>query len=137
MHSELTKTDYNIGIMKLHLHQSEHQHLITAYDDSSVSINHQAYAQAIAVSAEQLLTDWCDGLWENLTSAQFEQLLALKPEVVLLGTGKQHRFIHPKHIQALTSKNIAVECMNTAAACRTYNILVSEGRQVVAALLLV
>lgn len=122
--------------MKLHLQQSEQQNLITAYDDKSISVNHQSYAQNIALSAEQIYLDWCEAGWESIEGKHFEQLLALKPEVVLLGTGKQHRFIHPKHIQALTAQHIAVECMSTAAACRTYNILVAEGRQVVAALLL-
>ncbi len=122
--------------MKLHLQQSEQQNLITAYDDKSISVNHQRYSQNIALSAEQMYLDWVEAGWESIEGQHFEQLLALKPEVVLLGTGKQHRFTHPKHIQALTALNIAVECMSTAAACRTYNILVAEGRQVVAALLL-
>jgi uncharacterized protein len=122
--------------MKLHLQQSEQQNLITAYDEKSISVNHQSYAQNIALSAEQMYLDWCEAGWESIEGQHFELLLAFKPEVVLLGTGKQHRFIHPKHIQALTAQHIAVECMSTAAACRTYNILVAEGRQVVAALLL-
>ncbi|OYY84483.1 MAG: hypothetical protein B7Y34_00445, partial [Methylophilales bacterium 16-45-9] len=60
----------------------------------------------------------------------------LKPELVLLGTGAKHLFLHPKHYQELSASGIALECMTTAAACRTYNILMSEGRNVAAALIL-
>jgi uncharacterized protein len=53
-----------------------------------------------------------------------------------LGTGATHRFIRPHLIQALTAAHIPVECMTTDAACRTYNILMAEGRKVAAALIL-
>jgi uncharacterized protein len=56
--------------------------------------------------------------------------------VVLLGTGEKHQFLHPKTVQNLTAQNIPLECMTTVAACRTYNILMSEGRKVAAALLI-
>ena len=63
------------------------------------------------------------------------ELAELKPEVVLLGTGSTIRFVPPRMTAALTEIGVAVECMDTAAACRTYNILMSEGRRVVTALL--
>jgi hypothetical protein len=72
----------------------------------------------------------------SLTEAHFAQIVDLKPEVVLLGTGEKHQFLHPKIYQKLTEIGAPLECMTTAAACRTYNILMSEGRTVAAALLI-
>jgi uncharacterized protein len=74
--------------------------------------------------------------FDQLTAEHFAQLAELKPEVVLLGTGKTQRFIHPRLSRALTEAGIGVECMDTAAACRTYNFLMAEGRQVAAVLLI-
>ncbi|MDP2247911.1 MAG: Mth938-like domain-containing protein, partial [Nitrosomonadales bacterium] len=73
--------------------------------------------------------------FESLTVEHFEKIAELKPEVVLLGTGNKHRFIHPRLTAPLTALGISVECMDTAAACRTYNILMAEGRHVAAALI--
>ena len=60
---------------------------------------------------------------------------ALDPEVVLLGTGSRQRFPHPRLSRPLADARIGLEVMSTAAACRTYNILMAEGRKVAAALL--
>lgn len=71
-----------------------------------------------------------------LTAAHFEQVLALKPELVIFGSGTRLRFVSPALQRALIERRIGVETMDTPAACRTYNVLASEGRSVVAALLL-
>lgn len=122
--------------MKLHLTQSENNNLITGYGDGYVEVNKKRYQQQVVVTAEELVLDWSAKDFEQLTTEHFADLLALKPEVILLGTGPTHRFVHPKLTASLTKQNIAVECMTTDAACRTYNILMSEGRSVAAALLL-
>lgn len=122
--------------MKLHLHTSEQQYQINGVDGDAVIINRQRYEQAVIVSEQALSTDWFNGAWEALDAQSLAGILDFKPEVVLLGTGDKQRFIHPRQIQAFLTENIAVECMTTAAACRTFNILTSEGRKVVAALLL-
>lgn len=122
--------------MKLHLHTSEQQYQINGVDSDAVIINRQRYDQAVIVSEQALSTDWFSGSWEALDAQSLSAILDFKPEVVLLGTGDKQRFIHPRQIQAFLSDNIAVECMTTAAACRTFNILTAEGRKVVAALLL-
>ncbi len=72
----------------------------------------------------------------DLSAALFEQVAALAPEVVIFGSGARLRFPHPALLRPLIERRIGVETMDTAAACRTYNVLVSEGRRVVAALLL-
>ena len=122
--------------MKLHLTTAQNQNLITGYGADFIEINRQRYAQNVLVLAESVFEGWHAGKFEDLAEASFNQILELKPEVVLLGTGEIHRFLHPKIVRNLTENGIPLECMTTAAACRTYNILMSEGRNVAAALLL-
>jgi uncharacterized protein len=121
--------------MKLHLTTAENQHLITGYGDGFVEINKQRHTHNLIVIADGIFLDWLAGKFEDLTEANFDQILELKPEVVLLGTGEKHLFSHPKIVQKLTAQGIPLECMTTAAACRTYNILMSEGRNVAAMLI--
>ncbi len=122
--------------MKLHLTQAEGNNLITGFAPGQVEVNRQAYRQSLIVQASTLHTDWPINHFEALSTADFEKLATLKPEVVILGTGQTHRFAHPKLTKVLSDQNIPVECMTTDAACRTYNILMSEGRDVVAALII-
>lgn len=125
--------------MKLHLTTAENNYLITAYglgdDGHFVEINKQKYAQNLIVMANQLILDWQMADLSSLSTAHFDELIELKPEVVLFGTGEKHQFLHPRVYQNLTAQGIPLECMTTAAACRTYNILMSEDRNVAAVLL--
>jgi uncharacterized protein len=121
--------------MKLHLTTADNHHLITAYGERFVEINKIQYAQNLVVMADKLILDWPATDFASLVEAHFAQLLEFKPEVVLLGTGEKHRFLHPNIYKSLTAQNIPLECMTTAAAYRTYNFLMSEGRNVAAALL--
>lgn len=124
--------------MKLHLTRAEGQNLITGYADDYIAINQQRYTHSLIVTPDTLITDWATSrtlTFDSLTEMDFEKIADMKPEVVLLGTGAKHRFIHPKLTKALTEAGVSVECMDTAAACRTYNILMSEGRHVAAALI--
>jgi len=122
--------------MKLHLTTAEKQNLITGYGDDFIAINQQRYLTTMIVLPDQILLDWSENTLQTLNTEHFDVLCQIKPEVVLLGTGVKHQFIHPKLYQALTELNIPLECMTTAAACRTYNILMSEGRNIAAALFL-
>ena len=78
---------------------------------------------------------WSAQRFEAMTAADFEALLARAPELVLLGTGQKQRFPHPRLTAPLTAAGIGVDVMGTHAACRTYNILMTEGRRVLAVLL--
>ena len=122
--------------MKLHLTTAEKQNLITGYGDDFIAINQQRYLTNMIVMPDQILLDWSEITLQTLSTEHFDVLCQIKPEVVLLGTGVKHQFIHPKLYQAFTELNIPLECMTTAAACRTYNILMSEGRNIAAALFL-
>ncbi len=122
--------------MKLHLTQAEGQNLITGYGEGWVEINRKRYSHSLIVLPESIIEDWPASDFESLTAEHFQKIAELKPEVVLLGTGAKHRFIHPRLTAPLTAIGISVECMDTAAACRTYNILMGEGRQVAAGVIL-
>ena len=122
--------------MKLHLTSAENNYLITGYGNDYIAINKQKYTQNLVVMPNKLILDWQATDFASLTETHFALLIELKPEVVLLGTGATHQFLHPKIVQKLSQNNIPLECMNTAAACRTYNILMSEGRNVAALLLI-
>lgn len=122
--------------MKLHLTQSAGSYLITGHGPGWVEVNETRHTQSLIVLPALLATDWQVPDFEALAEAHFEYLAGLAPEVVLLGTGLRHRFVHPRLSRALTEAGIGLECMDTAAACRTFNILMSEGRHVAAALIL-
>ncbi len=122
--------------MKLHLTQAAGNQLITGYDETWIEVNAVRYDQSLIVMPSSLIERWTSASFDALCEADFETLAELKPEVVLLGTGSTHRFIHPRLASPLTARGISIECMNTAAACRTYNILMAEGRHVAAALIL-
>lgn len=121
--------------MKLHLTKAEGNQLITGYGQGWIEVNTKRYEHSLVVLPNQIMEDWHATDFNSLTAEHFNKILSLEPEVVLLGTGDKHRFIHPKLSRALTEAGIGVECMDTAAACRTYNILMAEGRHVAAALL--
>jgi len=122
--------------MKLHLTQAAGNQLVTGYGEGWVEVNSVRYEHSLIVLPNLLMPDWQVSDFDSLTEESFIGLLELKPEVVLLGTGEKHRFLHPRISRELTAANISLESMDTAAACRTYNILMAEGRHVAAALLI-
>jgi uncharacterized protein len=122
--------------MKLHLTTAENNNLITGYSQSYIEVNKQRYARNLIVMPQELIVDWQVKNLSDLTEQHLSKIAEFNSEVVLLGVGVKHQFLHPKIYQALTIKGIPIECMTTAAACRTYNILMSEGRNVLAALIL-
>lgn len=121
--------------LKLHLANLGDTKLFTAHGADHVMVNGERYDRSIVVLAKEVHDDWTVANFNELSVAHFAYFLALKPEVLLLGTGAQQRFPHPRLYRALTDAGIALECMDTPAACRTYNILVAEDRKVVAAIL--
>ena|SRR5438128_1743612 len=121
--------------MKFHVTQLAGQHVFTGYGDGYVAVNHERFERPVIVTPGEAVRDWDAASFEALTAAHFERLLDLEPEIVLLGTGAVIRFPRPDLTRALTQARVGFEVMDTKAACRTYNILTSEGRQVVAAML--
>ena len=121
--------------MKLHLDKLGETKLFTAHGADYVMVNGERYNQSIVVMAEMVHGDWVVTDFDSLNAAHFDYFVALKPDVLLLGTGARQRFPHPRLYRSLTDAGIGVECMDTPAACRTYNILVAEDRRVIAAIL--
>jgi len=112
-------------------------HPITAFDDNGKPlIRQEVLTCSTVIMADQLLRDWPVANVDGLTPAAMTPLAELPLEVVLLGTGDKIRFPKPEVTAPLLSKGIGVEVMDVGAACRTYNILMAEGRKVAAALIL-
>lgn len=122
--------------MKLHATRTQQYQTITAYDENGVEINAVRFNHSLIVLPESAPVAWPVTTFEALTSAHFEQISATTPDVVILGTGSRQHFAHPSLSIALTSRRIGVECMDSKAACRTYNILMAEGRKVALALII-
>ena len=108
---------------------------ITGYGDGYVEINKTPYAHAVVLSSDGAISEWSAQSFDDLEAHHFAQLVDLKPELILIGTGKRQRFPKPELLKALISAKIGFEIMDSQAACRTYNILVGEGRQVLLALI--
>lgn len=121
--------------MKLHLTRAAGNQLITGYGPDWVDINDVRHQASLIVLPNQLVTDWPVTDFDLLAIEHIQQIALLAPEVVLLGTGATHRFVHPRIARPLLDIGVSLECMDTAAACRTYNILMAEGRHVAAALI--
>lgn len=122
--------------MKLHLDNPSSRNLVTGYGAGYVAINHRQYAASLILLPDRIVESWGAGSFEALAERDFEAILPLAPEVLLLGTGERQRFPAPALLRPLIEARIGYEVMDLAAACRTFNILMAEGRHVAAALLI-
>ncbi len=111
-------------------------HAITGYGPDWVRVNQQEFRRSLIVMPERLVTDWPPQTFGDLVEAHFAVIAELEPEIVLLGTGSRQRFPRPALVQSLLARGVGVDVMDLAAACRTYNVVMLEGRRVAAALLL-
>ena len=107
---------------------------IRSYGPGEIRIDDTRLTRSCIVASDALITDWEPQSVEELQPEHLERALELKPEIVLLGSGSRQKFPDPAIWAALMSRKIGFEVMDTGAACRTYNVLVSENRRVVAAL---
>lgn len=122
--------------MKLTDERTAGAHVVRSYAPGQVRVGEQVVTSSCLISATQLITDWRPRSIDTLELRDIDPLLAMNPEIVVLGAGVRQRFPSPEWMAALLSRGIGCEVMDTGAACRTYNVLVSEDRNVVAALLL-
>ena len=109
---------------------------ITAYGPGWVKVDADKITGSVIIGARGQLIAWDCSRFEDLTPAHFAQLAELEAEVVIFGSGQRNRFPPPAWLQPLMARRIGLETMDTQAACRTYNILAGEGRNVIVALLL-
>lgn len=123
--------------MKLSLDYGTARYTINAYETGVITINQQPYVQSLVVSPDNLLENWSPTQVEHLDALHIEYLISLKPEIILLGTGSTIKFPHPSLTAPALQQGIGFEVMDTGSACRTYNVLSAEDRNVVAALLII
>lgn len=122
--------------MELNLDSGEGQYHIGGYGDGFIQINDEKVDHSIIVSPNKLVDPWPPQSLAELTANHFLLLFDLKPEIVLLGTGSRLSFPDPALLADFYAKKMGIEIMDTAAACRTYSVLMAEGRKVAAALLI-
>jgi uncharacterized protein len=109
---------------------------ITRQEAGCVWVGSSPFRHSVLVPWRGEVLPWEAVALGALTATHFESVAALKPEVVILGTGARLRFAPPALMRSLYEARIGIETMDTAAACRTYNVLVAEGRNVLAALII-
>lgn len=117
--------------------ETTHANAIHSYGPGEISIGNRVYRQSLIVSPARLLPDWSPQDPTELRAVDIEQVLPLDPEIMILGTGTRLCFPTPEITRCLIEKQIGLEVMDTAAACRTYNVLLGEGRRVVAGLIII
>jgi uncharacterized protein len=111
------------------------QHIIRAWEPGRIRIAERWVAGHVIVSAEQIVEGWTSAAPTELALADLEAALAFAPTIVLLGTGTERCLPDVELMAALAERGVGLEIMTTPAACRTFNVLIQEGRRVVAALL--
>jgi len=110
--------------------------MVRACDDRQITVGQQSYRRSLILTPQRVIPDWRPRRHEEITERDFDVVLSLQPEIILLGTGLTLRFPAAELTAGILGTGTGFEVMDTAAACRTYNILLSEKRKVIAALLL-
>lgn len=120
--------------MKLHLSNHSGLNIFSGYGEGYVAVNQVRYTNSMIVLPEQIVERWPVSSVAQLGMEHFDPLLAVQPEIILLGTGTTLQFPDAVLIKKILARGIGIEVMDTQAACRTYNILSVEERHVAAAI---
>lgn len=105
---------------------------IQSYGDDYITVNNTNYKQSIIISAQLIIPQWSIHSLQDLNESSLEPLLELKPDVIILGHQGPMSPVPIKIAAYLSSKRMGIECMSIGSACRTFNVLISEQRMVVA-----
>jgi uncharacterized protein len=122
--------------MKLSLDLPPRINLIRAYAPGELRVADTTHRTSLIVTASTLIEPWRPARMDDLHPADLEAIVALRPAVLLIGSGARQHFPDRAVLASLYAARIGFEIMDTGAACRTYNVLVAEGRDVAAALML-
>ena len=122
--------------VKLHATTVPSANTFNAYGDDYVEVNAVRHHRSIVVMPERPVLEWPVATFDALDAGHFGFVAGQDPELVVFGSGMKLRFVHPRLLKPLIDRGIGVETMDVHAACRTYNILMAEGRRVAAALLI-
>lgn len=109
-------------------------HYVHSITEQGICIAGQSYSQSLLLTADQLITDWPPQSFSELNAEFLQAIFQLQPDLVLLGTGSRQHFPNASIFMEFYQRGIGIEAMGSAAACRTFNVLVAESRRVVAAL---
>ncbi|MGM0552935.1 MAG: Mth938-like domain-containing protein [Pseudomonadota bacterium] len=115
---------------------AEETYIVTGYAPGTVGINQVAYTRSLIIRPHRLDADWPVPAVDDLALEHLQPVLESPPEVLLIGTGTTQRFPERSLWRSLRERGLGVEVMDTAAACRTYNLIMAEGRDVAAALII-
>ncbi len=126
---------YRNAPMKLTLDADPRVNLIRSYSPGEIRVGEQVVSHSCIVTADAIDAQWPPRSVDELTEEHLEAIFALTPQLVLLGTGATQRFPSAAIRSAFAQRRIGFEVMDLGAACRTFNLLVQEGRRVAAALL--
>ena len=121
--------------MKMRADRIEGQNAIARHGPDGVAVGGVEWTESVVVPWTGPVVPWKIEAFDRLSAEHFERIAAMRPELVVFGSGARLRFPHPSLLRPLIDARVGVETMDTAAACRTYNVLIAEGRSVVAALL--
>jgi uncharacterized protein len=122
--------------MQLHLERPDFEYSLRGADGTHALVNERRLAASFVVAPDRLLEEWPVPDVAAMAPADLEPLLALGPELIVLGSGAVQKFPPPEVQAACLSRGIGLETMTNAAAARTFNVLASEGRRVVAGFVL-
>ena len=121
--------------MKFQPDRADGVNLVTRQAAGRIWVGEQTWSCSLLVPWQGSVQDWGVTSLADLRPPHFERILTLRPELVVFGSGRRLRFVPPALYRALIEARVGMETMDTAAACRTFNVLAGEGRSVVAALL--
>lgn len=121
--------------MELTLHKPGDHHFIRSAGPEGITVTDTLYTSSLVLSSEELLPDWPVRSVGELTEEHLDAILDMDPEIVILGTGEKQVFPPPRFLVKFYEKGVGFETMTTEAACRTFNVLLSENRKAVAALI--
>ncbi len=123
--------------MKFTLESADNAKLVTNYGPGFFEINRVRFNTGLCLYQDGIFENWNENNPAELSVESFQQILTKQPEILILGTGSSLIFPPPDLIATLHKFGAVLETMDTSAACRTYNVLVSERRRVAAALMLI
>ena len=120
--------------MQLHLERPDYQYFLRGADGDHALVNDRSLRSSFIIAPDTLVEDWPLRDITTLSVTDLDRMLALKPELIVLGSGATQAFPPPATLAACLQRGVGLEAMTNSAAARTYNVLAGEGRRVVAAL---
>jgi uncharacterized protein len=121
--------------VEFNLEVPQNQFFIRSVSEKGVCVNHDFFNRPFIISGQRIVPEWNITCVDDINEESLQAVFDLEPEVILIGTGKTQVFLPPATQFHFFRRNIGFEVMTTDAACRTFNVLATEGRHVVAALL--